>query len=96
MPRRTFAPVLGALLALVAAQAMASGFGRMNNATVLGQRLDFSVPLQLDAGQKGIDEGQAKLAEGEGQLAAGEAVLAQPAVRPSTDAAEAAEPARMN
>ena len=51
MPRRKFAPVLGALLALVAAQAMASSFGRMNNATVLGQRLDFSVPLQLDAGQ---------------------------------------------
>ena len=51
MPRRKFAPVLGALLALVAAQAMASGFGRMHNATVLGQRLDFSVPLQLDAGQ---------------------------------------------
>ncbi len=32
-------------------QAMASGFGRMTNATVLGQRLDFSVPLRLDAGQ---------------------------------------------
>ncbi|HMN77455.1 MAG TPA: hypothetical protein PKC97_15430 [Burkholderiaceae bacterium] len=52
MPRRTFAPVLGALLALAAAQVMASGFGRMTNATVLGQRLDFSVPLQLDGGQK--------------------------------------------
>lgn len=51
MPKPTFAPALGVLLALAAAQAMASGFGRMNNATVLGQRLDFSVPLQLDAGQ---------------------------------------------
>jgi len=51
MPRRTFAPVFGALLALAAAQVMASGFGRMTNATTLGQRLDFSVPLQLDGGQ---------------------------------------------
>ncbi|MEO8123833.1 MAG: hypothetical protein ABI633_07270 [Burkholderiales bacterium] len=51
MPKLTFAPVLGVLLALATAQAMASGFGRMNNATVLGQRLDFSVPLRLDAGQ---------------------------------------------
>lgn len=51
MPKSTFAPVLGVLLALAAAQAMASGFGRMNNATVLGQPLNFSVPLRLDAGQ---------------------------------------------
>ena len=51
MSKPTFATVLGALLALAAAQSMASGFGRMNNATVLGQRLDFSVPVQLDAGQ---------------------------------------------
>ncbi len=51
MPKPTIVTVLGVLLALAAAQAMAIGFGRMNNATVLGQRLDFSVPLQLDAGQ---------------------------------------------
>ncbi|MCO5124137.1 MAG: hypothetical protein M9915_10390 [Rhizobacter sp.] len=43
--------VLGALLALSAAQAMATGFGRMNNATTLGQQLDFTVPLRLDAGE---------------------------------------------
>ncbi len=30
---------------------MATGFGRMNNATMLGQQLDFTVPLRLDAGE---------------------------------------------
>ena len=51
MPSPILAPALAALLALAAAPALASGFGRMSNATVLGQRLDISVPLQLDAGQ---------------------------------------------
>lgn len=56
MPRPSLGPVIAALLALAAAQAVAGGFGTMNNATVLGQRLDFSVPLRLDDGQSATPE----------------------------------------
>lgn len=51
MQRPKSALVLGALLALSAAQAMATGFGRMSNSTTLGQHLDFTVPMRLEAGE---------------------------------------------
>jgi Tfp pilus assembly protein FimV len=38
-------------LALVASSALALGFGRLHNATVLGAPLDFSVPLRFEAGE---------------------------------------------
>ncbi len=39
----------GVVLALCASSAMALGFGSVNNATVLGQPLSFSIPLRMEA-----------------------------------------------
>ena len=48
MLRVIFSLAIGALLALLGPQAMAIGFGKVGNATVLGQGLDFTVAVRLE------------------------------------------------
>ena len=50
MPRLTVPLALAALLWMVAPEAMALGFGRASDSTVLGQPLAFAVEVRLDEG----------------------------------------------
>ena len=51
MPKALASAVVGALLALLAAQAMALGIGKVNNQSLLGHPLRFAVELRLDEGE---------------------------------------------
>ena len=51
MPRALHHAAVAALLALLAAQAMALGIGKVTNQTMLGSSLRFAVDLRLDAGE---------------------------------------------
>ncbi len=86
MQRLMSAVVIGVLLALPTAQAMATGFGPMNNATALGQRLAFTVPIRLDAGE-GINPEcvTAEVLSGEFRVPAS---AVRVAVEPGRDASE--------